>query len=98
MLIVAISCLPSCKEEKHYHDYFDQSQLDVIATIGKQRPKLQDRHLDYDTSWMDETGAHHLLVNHPSIRVFSNESTLRMRWLKYWSFSLASFLPKKSQG
>ena len=23
----------------------------------------------------------------PSIRVFSNESTLRMRWLKYWSFS-----------
>ena len=22
----------------------------------------------------------------PSIRVFSNESTLRMRWLKYWSF------------
>ena len=25
----------------------------------------------------------------PSIRVFSNESTLRMRWLKYWSFSLS---------
>ena len=23
----------------------------------------------------------------PSIRVFSNESTLCMRWLKYWSFS-----------
>ena len=23
----------------------------------------------------------------PSIRVFSNESTLRMRWQKYWSFS-----------
>ena len=34
----------------------------------------------------------------PSIRVFSNESTLRMRWPNYWSFSLASFLPKKSQG
>ena len=34
----------------------------------------------------------------PSIRVFSNESTLHMRWPKYWSFSLASFLPKKSQG
>ena len=28
----------------------------------------------------------------PSIRVFSNESTLCMRWPKYWSFSLASFL------
>ena len=25
----------------------------------------------------------------PSIRVFSNESTLRMRWSKYWSFSLS---------
>ena len=24
-----------------------------------------------------------------SIKVFSNESTLRMRWLKYWSFSLS---------
>ena len=26
----------------------------------------------------------------PSIRVFSNESTLRMRWPKYWSFSFSS--------
>ena len=25
----------------------------------------------------------------PSIRVFSNESTLRMRWPKYWSFSIS---------
>ena len=25
----------------------------------------------------------------PTIRVFSNESTLRMRWPKYWSFSLS---------
>ena len=25
----------------------------------------------------------------PSIRVISNESTLRMRWPKYWSFSLS---------
>ena len=25
----------------------------------------------------------------PSIRVFSNESTLLMRWLKYWSFSFS---------
>ena len=26
----------------------------------------------------------------PSIRVFSNKSTLRMRWPKYWSFSLST--------
>ncbi|KAB0368909.1 hypothetical protein FD755_018914 [Muntiacus reevesi] len=25
----------------------------------------------------------------PSIRVFSSESTLRMRWPKYWSFSFS---------
>ena len=30
----------------------------------------------------------------PSIRVFSNESTLRMRWTKYWSFSF-SIIPSK---
>ena len=30
----------------------------------------------------------------PTIRVFSNESTLRMRWPKYWSFSF-SIIPSK---
>ena len=30
----------------------------------------------------------------PSIRVFSNESTRRMRWPKYWSFSF-SIIPSK---
>ena len=30
----------------------------------------------------------------PSIRVFSNESTLRIRWPKYWSFSF-SITPSK---
>ena len=34
----------------------------------------------------------------PSIRVFSNESTLHMTWPKYWSFSFSIILPKKSQG
>ena len=45
----------------------------------------------------------HLILSHPllflppipsRIRVFSNESTLRMRWPKYWSFSL-SIIPSK---
>ena len=30
----------------------------------------------------------------PSVRVFSNESTLRMRWPKYWRFSF-SIIPSK---
>ena len=33
----------------------------------------------------------------PSIRVFSNESALRIRWSNYWSFSLASVLPMNFQ-
>ena len=33
----------------------------------------------------------------PSIRVFSNESTLHMRWPKYWSLSLTSVLPMNTQ-
>ena len=47
----------------------------------------------------------HLILCHPlyhlppiplSIRVFSNESTLRMRWPKYWSFSFR-IIPSKDQ-
>ena len=34
----------------------------------------------------------------PSIRVFSNESTLRMRWPKYWSFSFSIIPPKEHPG
>ena len=43
----------------------------------------------------------HLILGHPLLllppippRVFSNESTLRMRWPKYWSFSF-SIIPSK---
>ena len=47
--------------------------------------------------------SNHLILCHPllllpsifpSIRVFSNESALRIRWLKYWSFSF-SISPSK---
>ena len=34
----------------------------------------------------------------PSIRVFSNESTLRMRWPKYWSFSFSISPSKEHPG
>ena len=34
----------------------------------------------------------------PSIRVFSNESTLRMRWSKYWSFSCGIIPSKETPG
>ena len=34
----------------------------------------------------------------PSIRVFSNESTLHMRWPKYWSFSISISPSKEHPG
>ena len=34
----------------------------------------------------------------PSIRVFSNESTLRLRWPKYWSFSFSIGPSKEHPG
>ena len=34
----------------------------------------------------------------PSIRVFSNESTLRMRWPKYWSFSFSTIPSQEIPG
>ena len=51
--------------------------------------------------------SNHLILCHPllppsifpSIRVFSNESVIRIRWPKYWSFSFpASVLPMNIQG
>ena len=34
----------------------------------------------------------------PSIRVFSSESCLRTRWLKYWNFSFSSILSNEYSG
>ena len=34
----------------------------------------------------------------PSIRVFPNESTLHIRWPKYWSFSFSIILSKEQPG
>ena len=51
--------------------------------------------------------SNHLILCHPllllppiplSIRVFSNESTLHMRWPKYWSFSFTIIPSKEHQG
>ena len=51
--------------------------------------------------------SNHLILCHPllllrpippSIRVFSNESALLMRWPKYWSFSFSISLSEERQG
>ena len=59
------------------------------------------------TSIESEMPSSHLILCHPllllppmppSIRVFSNESTLRMRWPKYWSFSFSNIPSKEHPG
>ena len=51
--------------------------------------------------------SNHLILSHPllllpsifpSIRVFSNESVLHIRWPKYWSFSLSISLSNEYSG
>ena len=65
-------------------------QASLSITNSKSLPKLM--------SIESVMPSNHLILCHPllllpaippSIRVFSNESTLHMRWPKYWSFSLS---------
>ena len=65
-------------------------QASLSITNSQSLPKL--------TSIESVMPSTHLILCHPllllttippSIRVFSNESTLRMRWPKYWSFSFS---------
>ncbi len=62
LIAVATLGLQSCKKEKSYHDYFDKSQLKIIATLGS-KPKLPDRHLEADTNWKDNFGLHRIPTN-----------------------------------
>ena len=65
-------------------------QPSLSITIYQSLPKLMSIELVMP--------ANHLILCHrllllpsifPSVRVFSNESALRIRWSKYWSFSLS---------
>ena len=70
-------------------------QASLSITNSQSSPRL--------TSIESEMPSNHLILCHPllllppippSIRVFSNESTLHMTWPKYWSFSF-SIIPSK---
>ena len=64
-------------------------QASLSITNSRSLPKL--------TSIESVVPSKHLILCHsllspsifPSIRVFSNESALRIRWPKYWSFSIS---------
>ena len=59
-------------------------------TISRSSPKLMSIELVKPSSHLILCRPHLLLPPiPPSIRVFSNESVLHMRWPKYWNFSLS---------
>ena len=69
-------------------------QASLFITISRSSPRLTSISL-MPSSHLTLGGPLLLLPSiPPSIRVFSNESTLRMRWPKYWSFSF-SITPSK---
>ena len=79
---IAQSCLTLCD----LMDYRSQASLSI--TYSQSLPKLM--------SIESVMPSNHLILCHPlflppsifpSIRVFSNESVLCIRWPKYWSFS-----------
>ena len=82
-----------------------QSCLTLCDPMNLSTPGLPVHHQlpDWLTSIESVMPSSHLILCHPllllppippSIRVFSNESALCMRWLKYWSFSF-SIIPSK---
>ena len=83
--------------------------LSHVQLFVTQRTKTFQASLSIPNSWTllklmsieSVMPSNHLILCYPllllpSIRVFSNESTLRMRWPKYWSFSF-SISPSNEQ-
>ena len=63
-------------------------QASLSITNSRSLPKLMSIELVMPSSHLILCRPLHLLPSiPPSIRVFSKESTLRMRWPKYWSFN-----------
>ena len=72
--------------------------ISLPITISRSLPKLM--------SIVSVIASNHLILCRPllllpsifpSIRVFSNESALHIKWPKYWSFSFKSVLPMNTQ-
>ena len=81
-MLVAQSCLTLCKPV----DFSMQASLSI--TNYRSLLKLMSIELVMPSNHLILCCALLLLPSiFPSIRVFSNESVLRIRWPKYWSFS-----------
>ena len=82
-----------------------------LRPMNRSTPGLTVQHRPWSsqrlTSIESVMPSSHLILCHPllllppippSIRVFSSESTLPMRWPKYWSFSFSIILSKEIPG
>ena len=81
---VTQSCLTPCDPMNH------RCQASLSITNSQSLLKLMSIELEMPSSHLILCRLLLLLPSiFPSIRVFSNESTLHMRWPKYWSFSFS---------
>ena len=80
------------------HGLHTGSQASLLFTISWSFLKLMSIRSVMSSSYL--ILCHPLLLPPipPSIRVFSNKSTLRMRWPKYWSFSFSISPPNEYSG
>ena len=73
-------------------------QAFVSITSSRSPPKPMSIELVMPSNHLILCRSHLLLPSiFPSSRVFSNESPLRIRWPKYWSFSFSIQLPMNTQ-
>ena len=70
--------------------------------VHHQLPELTQTHVHWVSDAIQPSHPHHplplLLSVFPSIRIFSNESILHIRWPKYWSFSFSIILSNEYSG
>ena len=89
---VAQSCLTLC-------DPMNRSTPGL--PVHHQRPEFTQTHVHRVSDAIHLILCHPLLLLPsipPSIRVFSSESTLHMRWPEYWSFSFSIIPSKETPG
>ena len=99
----------SCKFQKVLFSSVAQLCPILCDPMNRSTPGLPVHHqlLEFaETSIESVMPSSHLILCHPllllpsifpSFRIFSNEPALRIRWPKYWSFSLNIVLPMNTQ-
>ena len=98
---ISVSCVSCTGKQVLYHSVQSLSHVRLFATswITARQTSLSITNFQNSlrlTSVKSVMPSSHLILPPilPTIRVFSNESTLHMRWPKYWSFSF-SIMPSK---